>query len=156
MSEHGGFAGGQRARLNDLFLVLPALLRFLGVGAIGLSVDMGCFTLVAALGLHPLLARALSLTLATVVTWRLNRAVTFAESGRRPPAEAVRYATVTALAQGFSYVIFAVLVMTVLGGLPQAAILIGAGLAALVSYNGHRVFSFAAAHSTIRRNSRDS
>jgi putative flippase GtrA len=154
LSEHGGFVGGQRARLNDLFLALPAPFRFLGVGALGLSVDMGSFTLLAGLGLHPLAARALSLSLATFVTWRLNRAVTFAESGRRPRAEAVRYATVTALAQGLSYAIFAVLVMTVLAGLPQAAILIGAALATLVSYNGHRVFSFAAAHSSIPRDCR--
>ena len=46
---------------------------------------------------------------------------------------------------------FATLVMTVLGSLPQAAILIGAGLAAVVSYNGHRVFSFAAAHAPVLR-----
>ncbi len=155
MSEHGGFAGGQRARLNDLFMASPAPLRFLSVGAIGLSVDMGFFTMLAVLGMHPLIARALSLMLATFVTWRLNRAVTFAESGRRPHEEAIRYATVTAFAQGCSYLTFAALVMTVLASLPQAAILIGAGLAAIVSYNGHKVFSFAAAHSSVLRDNRD-
>jgi len=151
LHQPAGLAGSQRARLNELFMASPAPLRFLSVGAIGLSVDMGAFTVMAILGLHPLVARALSLSLATFVTWRLNRAVTFAESGRRPHAEAVRYATVTVIAQGFSYLTFAALVMTVLAPLPQAAILIGAGLAAVVSYNGHRVFSFAAAHSSALR-----
>jgi len=145
LSEHGGYVAGPRARLNDLFMAAPAPLRFLSVGAIGLSVDMATFTLLALFGMHPLIVRALSLSLATFVTWRLNRAVTFAESGRRPHAEAVRYAIVTAFAQGLSYLTFAVLVMTVLKSLPQAAILIGAALATLASYNGHRLFSFAAA-----------
>jgi putative flippase GtrA len=147
LSELGGNVAGHRARLNDLFMAAPAPLRFLSVGAIGLSVDMASFTLLALFGMHPLVARALSLSLATFVTWRLNRAVTFAESGRRPHAEAVRYAIVTAFAQGLSYLTFAVLVMTVLKSLPQAAILIGAALATFASYNGHRLFSFAAARS---------
>ncbi len=147
MSELGGNVAGHRARLNDLFMAAPAPLRFLSVGAIGLSVDMAGFTLLALFGMHPLIARALSLGLATFVTWRLNRAVTFEESGRRPHAEAVRYAVVTAVAQGLSYLTFAALVMTVLASLPQVAILIGAGLAAVASYNGHRLFSFAAAPS---------
>jgi len=147
LSEHGGYVAGHRARLNDLFMAAPAPLRFLSVGAIGLSVDMASFTVLAVFGMHPLIARALSLSIATFVTWRLNRAVTFAESGRRPHAEAVRYALVTAFAQGLSYLTFAVLVMTMLASLPQAAILIGAGLAAIASYNGHKLFSFAAATS---------
>lgn len=147
MSQHGGTVAGHRARLNDLFTAAPAPLRFLSVGAIGLSVDMASFTLLALFGMHPLVARALSLGLATFVTWRLNRAVTFAESGRRPHEEAMRYALVTAFAQGLNYLIFAALVMTVLRSLPQAAILIGAGLAAIASYNGHKLFSFAAAAS---------
>ena len=70
MSELGGNVPGHRARLNDLFIAAPAPLRFLSVGAIGLSVDMAGFTLLALFGMHPLIARALSLGLATFVTWR--------------------------------------------------------------------------------------
>jgi putative flippase GtrA len=39
--------------------------------------------------------------------------------------------------------VFAAMVLTVLGGLPQAAIIIGAAIGALVAYNGHRLFAFA-------------
>jgi hypothetical protein len=39
--------------------------------------------------------------------------------------------------------VFAGLVLTVLGGLPQGALLVGAATGALVSYNGHRLFAFA-------------
>ena len=87
--------------------------------------------------------RLFSLAAATLVTWRLNRALTFDRSGRHQGEEALRYAAVTAAAQGTSYTVFAALVLTVLGSLPQAAIVIGAAAGALVAYNGHRLFSFA-------------
>ena len=140
---------------NDLELArrlterLPRALRFLGIGAIGLITDLGAFTIIASFGLHPLVARIGSLAISTLVTWRLNRALTFDPSGRRQREEAMRYAAVTAVAQGTSYAVFAALVLTVLAPLPQLAILIGAAIGALLSYNGHRLLSFApkAAHS---------
>ena len=64
--------------------------------------------------------RLVSLACATLVTWRLNRALTFNASGRRQRDEALRYASVTAVAQGTSFTIFTVLVLTVLAWLPQA------------------------------------
>ena len=39
--------------------------------------------------------------------------------------------------------VFAVLVLTVFGWLPHAALLIGAAVGAVVGYNGHRLFAFA-------------
>lgn len=129
--------------VNRLLTILPRPLRFLGVGALGLITDLGVFTLIAATGLDPLLARAVSLGCATVVTWRLNRAFTFDRTGRHQGHEAMRYAIVTATAQGTSYLIFAALVLTSLSGLPQAALVIGAAVGAVVSYNGHRLFAFA-------------
>ena len=122
---------------------LPRPLRFLGVGGLGLATDLGIFTVLAAQGFDLLLARLLSLSCATVVTWRLNRVFTFDRTGRHQGHEAMRYAAVTATAQGTSYAVFAALVLTVLGGLPQAALLTGAACGALISYNGHRLFAFA-------------
>jgi putative flippase GtrA len=92
---------------------------------------------------RPLLMRLFSLAAATIVTWRLNRALTFDQSGRRQHHEAMRYAAVTAAAQGTSYAVFAALVLTVLGALPQVALIAGALSGALISYNGHRLFAFA-------------
>jgi putative flippase GtrA len=122
---------------------LPRPLRFLGVGALGLATDFCLFTILIGYEPRPLLMRLISLAGATLVTWRLNRALTFDRSERRQHAEAMRYAIVTALAQGTSYAVFAALVLTVLGALPQGALLIGAVTGAAVSYNGHRLFSFA-------------
>lgn len=122
---------------------LPRPARFLVVGALGLMTDLGSFTLIQNFGVSALVARLFSLALATLITWRLNRALTFDRSGRRQHREAMRYAAVTATAQGTSYAIFAVLTLTLLSAFPQAAIVVGAACGALISYNGHRLFAFA-------------
>jgi putative flippase GtrA len=130
-------------RIRQLAELLPRPLRFLGVGGLGLITDLSVFTALAAHGFHPLSARLLSLGAATLVTWRLNRALTFDFSHRHQGEEAMRYAIVTVTAQGTSYAIFAALVLTVLAWLPQAALLIGAAIGAVVAYAGHRLFAFA-------------
>jgi putative flippase GtrA len=129
--------------LMALFARLPRPFRFLGVGSIGLATDLTIFTLLMAFAPRPLLMRLFSLALATFVTWRLNRALTFDRTGRHQGEEAVRYATVTAISQGTSYAVFAALVLTVLAWFPQAALVAGATVGAVVGYNGHRLLSFA-------------
>ena len=123
--------------------LLPRPLRFIGVGSLGLITDFSVFTILMGYDARPLLMRLASIALATMVTWRLNRALTFDESGRHPGEEAMRYALVTATSQGTSYAVFAALVLTVLGAMPQVALLIGSAVAAVVAYNGHRLFAFA-------------
>jgi len=124
---------------------LPRPLRFIVVGSLGLVTDLGTFTALIAAFDRPLLVRLVSIGLATLVTWRLNRALTFDASGRRQHHEALRYAMVTAAAQGLSYGVFAILVLTVLTSFPQGALLTGAAVAAGFSYFGHRLFAFAPA-----------
>jgi putative flippase GtrA len=126
---------------------LPRPLRFLGVGSLGLISDLAIFTALTTHGIHPLNARLISLAAATVVTWRLNRALTFDHSRRHPGEEALRYAMVTLTAQGTSYAIFATMLLTVAAALPQAALIAGAAAGALVGYTGHRLFAFAPKHS---------
>jgi putative flippase GtrA len=126
---------------------LAALMRFGCVGVAGLAADLACFTALHAHGLSPLVARMFSLGFATLVTWRLNRAITYAESGRQQSGEALRYLCVTGLAQGFSYLVFALLISCLPALMPQLALMVGAASAALLSFEGHRIFSFA------RRNS---
>lgn len=131
-------------RLRQFIEVVPRPLRFLSVGALGLITDLAVFTAVLAHGVHPLLARLFSIAIATVVTWRLNRALTFDRSGHRASHEAVRYAAVTGCAQGISYVTFAVLVFTAFARMPQLAVIVGAAVGALVSYKGQALFTFRA------------
>jgi putative flippase GtrA len=141
-----GTAAVRAATAHDpvraLVEVLPRPVRFLGVGGIGLITDLAVFTLIVTHTPHPLLARLVSLAVATLVTWRLNRALTFDQSGRRAADEAIRYATVAAAAQATSYVVFAALVVTVLSTIPQLAVLVGAAAGAFVSYSGQTLFAF--------------
>lgn len=136
--------------INDpvrrFFEILPRPIRFLGVGGLGLIVDLAVFTLVVAHGVEALLARLVSLAIATLLTWQLNRALTFDHSGRRPADEALRYAAVGVGAQAVSYGIFAVLVVTLLGPLPQLALIAGAAAGALFSYSGQMLFAFRPRH----------
>jgi putative flippase GtrA len=128
--------------LRKLAERLPRPLRFLGVGGIGLFTDLLVFTALILHWPHPLAARVISLACATLVTWRLNRALTFDRSGRMQTEEAMRYLGVTAVAQGASYAVFAALVLTIARPLPQAALIAGAVVGAIVGYNGHRLFAF--------------
>ncbi len=133
--------------IRSFLAVLPRPVRFLGVGGLGLVTDLAVFTLVMAHGLPPLVARAISLAVATLLTWRLNRALTFDRSGRRAADEAIRYAAVAAAAQAVSYGVFAVFVITVLAAAPQLAVIIGAATGAIVSYSGQALFAFRPRHS---------
>jgi putative flippase GtrA len=133
--------GGAKARA--FAKRLPRPVRFMIVGCAGLVTDLCVFTVIAGFGHHPLAIRLVSLGVATLVTWRLNRMLTFARSNRAQSDEAMRYLAVTAVAQGTSYAVFATLVLTALAALPQAALLSGGAVGALVSYNGHRLFAFA-------------
>ncbi len=140
--DHGELNGGAD-KVRALAERLPRPLRFLAVGGLGLTTDLCVFTVIATYGHHPLAVRLVSLALATLVTWRLNRALTFDRSGRQQADEALRYAAVTAVAQGTSYAVFAALVLTVFAAVAQAALIAGAAVGAIVSYNGHRLFAFA-------------
>lgn len=130
--------------LRTLAEYLPRPVRFLAVGGIGLTTDLCVFTALIGYAPRPLLMRIVSLAAATLVTWRLNRALTFDSSGRHQGEEAMRYGAVTLVAQGTSYAVFAALILlSVMAAIPQAALLIGAVVGAFVSYNGHRLFAFA-------------
>ena len=129
--------------LFSLIARLPRPLRFMGVGGFCLLVDLTAFTILLRFGMNPLPARFIVLCGATVLAWRLNRAFTFDRTGRHQAHEAMRYGVVTVTAQGTSYAVFAALVLTMLSNLPQAALLAGAAVGAIVSYNGHRLFAFA-------------
>jgi putative flippase GtrA len=139
-------APAQAAAIDDpvrrLLEVLPRPIRFLGVGGLGLITDLAVFTVVIDHGVPPLAARLVSLAVATLITWRLNRALTFDHSGRRPADEAMRYAAVAAAAQAVSYALFAALVISVFRAIPQFAVLCGAAAGAAVSYSGQAMFAF--------------
>ena len=120
------------------------VVAFLSVGVTGLAVHTALFTVLFHLGVGDKAAWWLALCAATVVTWTLNRRLTFAPSGRGHFAEGLRYVIVTAVAQGVSYGVFLGLGIAE-PHLPRPlALIAGAGVATLFSYTGQRFFTFAA------------
>jgi putative flippase GtrA len=118
--------------------------RFIAVGLGGLAVDTAVFQATLLWGMEPAYGRLVSLAVATLVTWTLNRRFTFDPTGRGRRAEFARYITVTLGAQGFSYSVFLALI-TGTAFDPRLALWTGAVLAAGASYAGQRLFTFARA-----------
>lgn len=148
-----------KSRTERLIACAPkGLIRFLCVGVFGLATQLGTFDLLHRLGVAKTLAWLCGLTLSTIVTWQLNRRLTFMASGRRRTSEIARYALVTAVSQGVSFIIFNSLIAAeplarpvlplALHGLahnlwPDASLITGAVTATLFSYSGQRFFTFA-------------
>ncbi len=83
------------------------------------------------------------LVVATLVTWQLNRRLTFVATGRPRRAEVSRYALVTGVAQTVSYSAFLLTCTYATRIPPSIAVIVGAVVATLFSYTGQRFFTFA-------------
>jgi putative flippase GtrA len=123
-------------------LVSVPFVRFAVVGSIGLLGDMTIFRVFTLLTFSDAAARAVSLGLATFLTWRLNRVFTFRPSGRAQAIESSRYAVVALAAQGLNYALFLWLRVSFPAFHDLAALVLSAGAAAGFSFTGHRFFTF--------------
>lgn len=125
---------------------LPAqasrFMRFVLIGGIGFLVDAGMLVWLIEAGLSPFLARLGSISLAMLVTWRLNRAITFGESGDGQLREAGRYAIVAMGVAGLNYSLFAALLLAVPACPPVLATAISTLCCMLVSFTGYGRFAF--------------
>ena len=116
--------------------------RFLCVGLVGLGVDSALFWGLYKSGAAVELARALSLGVATLVTWTLNRVFTFAPSGRPPLQEMARYFAVALGAQGFNYALFLGLLRLLPEAHPLVCLAISAVATAALSFTGQSLIAF--------------
>jgi len=118
------------------------LALFAAVGATGFAVDAGLLAmLLASGGLGPLPARILSIAAAMLVTFLLNRALTFGPSGRPVAVEGARYAGVALAVAACNWLIYAGLVLS--GLAPLVALTIASALAMVLSWLGYRHLVFA-------------
>ncbi len=129
--------------LRPCLPLISRLARFLSVGVVGLAVDYGVFALLFGTGAGAPVARAVSLMIATVVTWALNRQFTFGASGRAPLIEMARYFGVALVAQGFNYGIFLALHYATREAHPFACLFVSAALTTALSFTGQSLFAFA-------------
>ena len=119
------------------------LFRFLSVGMVGLASHTIVFTVLFKLDAPRSAAWVCGLVVATLVTWQLNRRLTFVATGRPRRAEVMRYALVTAVAQTVSYSAFMFTCTFATKIPPSIAVIVGAVVATLFSYTGQRFFTFA-------------
>ena len=136
-----------RVRALEARIPLPLkmlrIVRFLGVGLIGLLVDSSVFSILYAGGAGAPVSRAISLMVATLATWILNRIFTFETSGRSPGDELLRYAGVAVVVQGFNYAAFLILMQSTHERSPLLCLLISAVMTAAFSFAAQSIFTFA-------------
>jgi putative flippase GtrA len=163
------FFSSVNERIERLGVPIPkGLHKFLGVGLVGLAIHFTVFSLIdkfdtpnltsglrgvigdgwlfhmiSAMNTQHSFAWLISLTIATAVTWTLNRKFTFVSTGRKLHHEAFRYAVVTIVSQTVAFLVFHGLVELAKWLPPQVDLLVGAAAATVISYAGQRLFTFA-------------
>lgn len=116
--------------------------RFGLVGGLGFIVDAGLTVTLIAAGLDPFSARIFAIALAMLVTWRLNRAITFGDSGTSQHSEGLRYGSIAMIAASLNYATYAALLLLVPEIWPVMAVALATSLSMLVSYIGYSRFAF--------------
>lgn len=126
-------------------------LRFALVGAVGFVVDETMLALMhGGLGLHPLLARVISILTAMSFTWWGNRVLTFHTHAAQGPAailrEWLRFVAANAVGALINYGAFAALLRTAPAPLDNAylAAAIGVGVGLVFNFTLSRIFVFRA------------
>ena len=128
--------------------LLVRLLRFGGVGALAFLVDIGVLQGLIWAGLSPFLARVISISIAMVFAWQMNRHFTFGPSGRGMADEGLRYGLIAVLAAGVNYAVFAALMALVTlpddltAFWPIGATAIAVFVSMWVSFAGFQLFAF--------------
>lgn len=124
--------------------------RFLVAGAVGFVVDsLTVLALVNGGGWQPLPARIVSIVVAMISTWLINRLWTFraAAAGKTTGgigAEFLAYCSVQLTGAAASYAVYAI-VITLIGHAPlqlMTAVAAGSASALMINYLGARIFVF--------------
>jgi putative flippase GtrA len=112
---------------------------FLLAGLAALATDAALLTLLTDVaGVSPYLARLASIMIAMVVSWQLNRRITFAVRAPSTLHEFARFAAVSWGAQFINYGTFAALITWLPTLWPVWALIAGSALAMFASYAGYR------------------
>lgn len=117
---------------------------FVLAGVAALATDTGMLTLLTRMfGLSPFVARPFGIACAMVVSWLINRTVTFATTSPASLAEFSRFAGVSVTSQIVNYSVFAVLLLAFPVLAPELALFLACFVSMFVSYTGFRFGVFA-------------
>jgi putative flippase GtrA len=112
---------------------------FLLGGLCALAVDVGVLHLLTDLfGAPALAARPFSIMCAMVVSWWINRTVTFAVERKPTVAEFLQFAAVVWFAQAVNYAVFAAIMLALPDTAPAVAVAAASLVSMCVSYMGYR------------------
>lgn len=126
------------------------LARFAFVGGVGFVVDTGCLAILHhGGGLDPFSARVISITAATLTTWRLNRTLTFGASATSQLSEGFRYGAIASAAAVLNYILYAAALLLWPALPPVAAVIAATSVAMGFSYFGYSRFVFQGARSAV-------
>lgn len=116
---------------------------FVLAGLLALATDGLILELLTRAGWHPLVARPLAIAVAMVVSWLVNRRVTFAMRVRPTFREYARFAAVSWSAQAVNYTVFGAILLARPATPLLLALVLASLVAMFVSYFGFRygVFS---------------
>lgn len=117
---------------------------FLLAGLLALTTDGAILQTLIHFGWHPLAARLLAIAVAMIISWLVNRRVTFAMPGRPTWREYTRFAAVSWTAQAVNYTVFGAIIIAHPPTPPLLALVLASLVAMFVSYFGfrHGVFSY--------------
>lgn len=116
---------------------------FIVAGSTAFVTDVGVFQVLhATLSVNPLIARLLSISVAMVVSWLINRRLTFDVPGPPRLAEFLRFAAIAWMSSAVNYAVFAAALLLRPDVWPPLAIAIATGVAMGVSYLGMRLAVF--------------
>ena len=115
---------------------------FVLAGVSALAVDAGILTLLTSGGADPLVARPFGILCAMVVSWLINRTVTFAIA--EPPSwlEFQKFAAASFAAQVVNYLVFAAILRAYPAMPPASAVVVASLVAMVVAYVGFRFGAF--------------
>jgi putative flippase GtrA len=118
-------------------------LAFVVSGGLAFVTDAGILkVLTTVLGIHPIVARLVSLSFAHVVGWLSHRRFTFRLTTAPTLAEFLRYAGVQSTVAVINYAIYVAVILLRPGIEPLLALVISSGIAMFFSYFGIRFAAF--------------
>lgn len=111
---------------------------FVMAGLLALTTDGLILEGLRGFGWHPLLARPFAIAIAMVVSWLVNRRITFAVASAPTLREYARFAAVSWSAQAVNYLVFAAILIARPATQPLVALVLASSIAMFVSYFGFR------------------
>jgi putative flippase GtrA len=112
---------------------------FILAGVLALLADLAILRLLTDwIGLSALIARPASIAIAMVVSWWVNRTVTFAVASPARISELVKFAGVSWFAQAVNYGVFGLILLARPETTQEAAVIAASLVSMLVSYAGFR------------------